>query len=161
MFEAIRDILKAIRDLEERTTREYLDLARKTKSAELKSTLYSLLAEKLIHTEVIRGLLRAYDRLEDLAWEFQQKISPIKGEEDEKEWRRMQLKLEELQALQERLAKLLDLYVDEMDRQVTREILEAVLKNEKNVVNELEALLTDIREKIKEFLLRESERKKA
>ena len=48
-----------------------------------------------------------------------------------------------------------------MDRQVTREVLEAVLRNEKNVVNELETLLSNIREKIKELLLKEMAGKEA
>ena len=150
MFEAIRDILRGLRDLEERTTREFLELARKSKVPEIKNTLYALLAEKIVHTEVLRGLLRAYDRLEDLSWAFQQ---PSLGEVEEKEWRRLQLKLEELQALEERITKLLDLYIDEMDRKVTTEILKVLADNEKTISNELEGLLRTIREKIKQFYL--------
>lgn len=156
MFEAIRDILRGLRDLEERTTREFLDLARKSRVPEIKNTLYALLAEKIVHTEVLRGLLRAYDRLEDLSWIFQHQ--PLLGEAEEKEWRRLQLRLEELQALEERITKLLDLYIDEMDRKVTTEILKVLADNEKTISNELEGLLRTIREKIKQFYLGEGKR---
>lgn len=157
MFEAIRDILRGLRDLEEKTTRELLELARKSKASEVKNTLYALLAEKIIHTEILRGLLRAYDRLEDLSWAFQQQYLP--EEIEEKEWRRLQLKLEELQALEERIIKLLDLYIDEMDRRVTTEILKTLAENERMVSNELEGLLQTIRERIKQFYLGEERRK--
>ncbi len=150
MFEAIRDILRGLRDLEERTTREFLELSRKSKSSEIKNTLYALLAEKIIHTEILRGLLRAYDRLEDLAWEIQQ-LPHVTTEVDEKELHRMQLKLEELQALEERIVKLLDLYVDEMDRRITSEVLRVLKDNEKNVSVELENLLAFLREKLKQI----------
>ncbi len=153
MFEAIRDILRGLRDLEERTTREFLELSRKSRSSEIKNTLYALLAEKIIHTEILRGLLRAYDRLEDLAWEIQQ-LPRISEEVDEKELRRMQLKLEELQALEERIVKLLDLYIDEMDRRVTGEVLRVLKENESSVSRELENLLESLREKIKQIYSR-------
>ena len=153
MFEAIRDILRGLRDLEERTTREFLELSRKSKSLEIKNTLYALLAEKIIHTEILRGLLRAYDRLEDLAWEIQQ-LPRVAAEIDEKELHRIQLKLEELQALEERIVKLLDLYVDEMDRRITSEILRVLKDNEKNVSVELENLLASLREKLKQIYSR-------
>ncbi|RLG74551.1 MAG: hypothetical protein DRO12_06700, partial [Thermoprotei archaeon] len=72
---AVLDVLHRLRELEEKSARELLALARRSRAAYIKSVAYTLLSDKIVHSEVIRALVRAYDRLEGMEVEYKRVIS--------------------------------------------------------------------------------------
>ncbi len=145
VLEAFREALREIRDLEEKSTREYLAIARRAKNTRVRIALYALLAEKLLHTEILRGIYKAYDRLDDLEYEFRQAEY---GASEEKESYEVLLRLEELQGIQTRVIQLLQHFMEDMDRPLVRRIIEIILDNEKQAAEQLESIINDVRMRV-------------
>jgi len=149
---AVIDVLHKLRELEEKTARELLAIARKSRAPSIKAVAYTLLSDKVVHSEVMRALVRAYDRLEEMEIEFRRVVQErLPGLENEPrhELERALLKLEELFVVNRDIERQIESYLDEIDKPVVRKLLEAIMESEKAILGEIERLVNSIREELK------------
>ncbi|GEM_PF-6732824 len=140
-------LLRRIRELQEDIVMDLTSLARKSKSPTIKALATSLLADELVVMEVLRALLRASSRLDDIRYMTQ--LEKAAEMDIEQELERALVRLDMIFVKHKEKLRLVEELHGQLDNRAMVDVVETIMRIDERLIRDYEDATQGLREKIR------------
>lgn len=141
-------LLRRIRELQEDIVMDLTSLARKSRSPTIKALATTLLADELVVMEVLRALLRASSRLDDIRYMTQ--LERAAEMDIVQELERALVRLDMVFIKHKEKLRLVEELRGQLDNRAMIDIIESIMRIDKRLMSDYEDSTQGLRERIKE-----------